>query len=395
MHMPSTGLKMVVLVAVLAVAAGAVVVMADSNESDARGAIGGNLQWEIEGNTLHIWGTGDMRDYSTGLLPYPWFLDDEYKVIEYIKMDEGITSITRGCFDFPNLKGEIVLPKSLKSIGTYVFRDAKITSIVIPEGSQLSSIGMGAFQNCKELTGTLNLPKGLTYLGDHAFQGCEKMKGTLRFSDGLSSIGYYAFQGCSSLTGELRLPADVVLVGGYAFDGCTGITGNVTVPSLFLGFGTCAFRNCTGITGAINGSSNPMCITSMGQSAFEGCTGITSVKLFNGVLQDNAFKGCTGITTVTLGSKLSTISSTAFGDITFYDEDGTVLEVTQDNYGKLKGYVFEGPNGQLTKVDKTDEDIPDDPGEGGGIDIWMVATPIAFVLGAVLAYFIARRSTRN
>jgi len=379
------------LATVLVLAASAYIVMSDNEEFDA-GSAGDHLDWRVEGTTLIITGYGDMRDYSTGLLPYPWYID-YWDVVEYIQLNEGITSITKNCFQFPNLKGEIVLPKSLKTIGVNVFKGSKITNVVFPDDSQLTSISMGAFKDCTELTGTLKLPKNLTYIGSEAFMNCPKLTGSIQIPDGVSIINSGTFQGCSSLTGELKLPANLLCIGWYAFDGCSGLTGNINLPEqFFAGFGNCSFRGCTGLTGALVAPNDAYSVTPVGESGFEGCTGITSIKLYKGNIDDRAFAGCTGLTTVSLGKNLGDISPSAFQGITFYDEDGTEIEINTENYSKLKGYVFEGPNGKLTKVAQTDDDIPDKPDQNNsGIDLWMVATPIAFILGIIVAMLYTRR----
>ena len=83
--------------------------------------------------------------------------------------------------------------------------------------------------------------------------------------------------------------------------------------------------------------------------------------------------------------KLETISPSAFEGIEFYDEDGKKIELTEETVKELNGYVFEGSNSKLTKVAQTDEEIPDKEDESsGGIDVWMIATPVAFIAGVLV-----------
>ena len=64
---------------------------------------------------------------------------------------------------------EVVLPKTIKSIGKYAFCDTNIKSINLPEG--LESIGEAAFKDCVYLE-LAELPSTLKHLDDWAFYNC-------------------------------------------------------------------------------------------------------------------------------------------------------------------------------------------------------------------------------
>ena len=67
---------------------------------------------------------------------------------------------------------EVVLPKTIKSIGKYAFCEANIKSINLPEG--LESIGEAAFKECGNLE-LAELPSTLKHLGNWAFYKCENI----------------------------------------------------------------------------------------------------------------------------------------------------------------------------------------------------------------------------
>jgi len=379
------GFKAILLAATLVLTAGAFVMLSDAEESDAS-YIGGSLQWEVVGNTLIISGSGDMQEYGQ-LLPYPWFID-YYNTVEHITLKEGITSLAKGCFKFPNLKGEIVLPKSLEVIGTKAFEGTGITSLVIPEGSKLTKINTWAFLDCKELTGTLNLPKSVTYIGNEAFKGCSKMTGTVQTLQGMTYINTGIFEGCSSLTGDLKVDPNIWYVAHRAFDGCSGITGELNLTNDYcLGVWDNAFRGCTGLTGV----TMFHCISGIGDSAFEGCTGLKTVRVNDGSIESRAFAGCTNLIEVDIGSKIKSIDPTAFEGITFYDEDGKELALSNDNLNEFVGYMFEGSNGKLTRSGTTSDILPDLPDdEDKGFNIWFVALPIVFIVGLAAGLLIGK-----
>ena len=397
------------MASVLMLAAGAFIIASDSQDNDASPSmIGDDLYWEITGGTLKIWGTGDMWEY-TGLITYPWYVNNLYKV-KHIELGEGITSLGKECFGhFPYLTGEIVIPSSLEKIGASAFTTTGITKLVFAEDSKLKTIGdyafqgctsmtefsipagvekIGycAFQDCTSLTGTLAIPKGIKSLGWFAFQNCSKMQGSVEIPSGISLFG--TFDGCSSLTGELRI-GEYMQIGSDTFRGCSGLTGTPTFTGQFsMGVQPRAFEGCSGLTGDIILPDN---IFAMVQEAgFKDCTGITSVKILQGYgLEDYAFAGCTGLTKVTLGKDIQNLAPTAFDGIKFFDEEGKELVLSEETVDQFKGYVFEGKDGELKRISQTDEDIPDKPEEPTKeTNVWMIATPVAFILGVLLTLLI-------
>lgn len=100
---------------------------------------------------------------------------------------------------YPNLSGSLVLPNSIKSIGSE------------------------AFLGCKGFTGKLSLPNSLESIGSTAFMGCEGLTGDLTIPDTVTSLGVHSFDFCSGLNGTLTIPDSVTDIGG-AFAGCNNIT---------------------------------------------------------------------------------------------------------------------------------------------------------------------------
>lgn len=102
-----------------------------------------------------------------------------------------------------NSLNRIVLPDTLKSIGSNAFYGCKYLSgsLIIPEG--VTEIKRGAFKGCVGLNGILSLPSTLKKLGN-------------RGEDDMSDEGtdYYGgvFQDCRNLTGNLNLPDNLELI---------------------------------------------------------------------------------------------------------------------------------------------------------------------------------------
>lgn len=69
-------------------------------------------------------------------------------------------------------KFAVTIPDGVTEIGGEAFKDAKMSSIVFPEG--LSNIGFSAFSGCTNLT-EVAFPSTLTSLAPNAFSGCTSL----------------------------------------------------------------------------------------------------------------------------------------------------------------------------------------------------------------------------
>ena len=91
-------------------------------------------------------------------------------------------------------------------------------SLLIPSilnGNVVTGIGTRAFYNCKEVTEII-LPKTIKTIGDYAFAYCSSWKGRLIIPEGVVNIGKGAFFNCNGLT-EVVLPNSVKTIGAGAF----------------------------------------------------------------------------------------------------------------------------------------------------------------------------------
>ena len=65
---------------------------------------------------------------------------------------------------------EVVLPSTLKVIGSYAFADSYLANVVIPDGTE--TIGDYAFYYNPKLE-TAVIPESVTYIGQQAFGRCK------------------------------------------------------------------------------------------------------------------------------------------------------------------------------------------------------------------------------
>ena len=231
-------------------------------------------------------------------------------------------NITTRAFAYTKSLANVTISDNVTSIEGSIFSGcSNLTSITIPENSQLTSIGSSAFYGCSSLT-SITIPENVT------------------------SIGSSAFTGCRSLT-SITIPENVTSILDYAFDRCTGIKVVVFKDGnkpLSLGHGTVYNSNGTQSQGPLFSSvpletlyigrdlnysvSNPpfqnssilssvtvgMGVTSIGAKAFSGCSSLASIILSTSVtsIGASAFTGCSSLVSVTLPASVTSIGSSAF-----------------------------------------------------------------------------------
>ncbi len=259
-----------------------------------------------------------------------------------------------------NSLNRIVLPDTLKSIGSNAFYGCKYLSgsLIIPEG--VTEIKRGAFNGCISLNGILSLPSTLKKLGNRGeddmgdegtdyyggvFQNCRNLTGNLILPDNLELIRGYCFSGCSGLYGELRLPAKLKRMGNCAFSSCSGFTGSLSIPQGITALPSEAFHNC-GFNGTLTLHNG---ITNIANDAFANChfKGELHLPKSLKVISENAFCNNDFSGTLTLPSTLTHIGSNAFaynwrlmGILDIPQEVESIGENAFSNCKMLEGIIF-------------------------------------------------------
>ena len=259
-----------------------------------------------------------------------------------------------------NSLNRIVLPDTLKSIGSNAFYGCKYLSgsLIIPEG--VTEIKRGAFNGCIGLNGILSLPSTLKKLGNRGeddmgdegtdyyggvFQNCRNLTGNLILPGNLELIRGYCFSGCSGLYGELRLPAKLKRMGNCAFSYCSGFTGSLSIPQGITALPSEAFHNC-GFNGTLTLHDG---ITNIANDAFANChfKGELHLPKSLKVISENVFCNNDFSGTLTLPSTLTHIGSNAFannwrlmGVLDIPNEVESIGESAFSNCKMLEGIIF-------------------------------------------------------
>ena len=100
-----------------------------------------------------------------------------YSGIESAEIEEGVDVIPMGAFCYSKIK-EIVLPKSVKVVGSLAFlKCEELSSVILNQG--LEKIENNAFAFCPNLTEII-VPESVTKLDDGIFAYCQNLK-SLKF----------------------------------------------------------------------------------------------------------------------------------------------------------------------------------------------------------------------
>jgi len=182
---------------------------------------------------------------------------------------DGILYNKAGTGLIVGIKGDVIIPAGVTSIGERAFESRSLTSITM---DSVTSIGNSAFRNCSLTSVTIG--SRVTSIGEYAFSGCTILT-SATIPNSVTSIGGSVFSGCTILT------AITVGTGNTEYTAENGIlynknktalvayptaTGTFIIPDSITSIGGGAFGGCTDLTGV----NIPDSVTSIGGSAFNG-----------------------------------------------------------------------------------------------------------------------------
>lgn len=210
------------------------------------------------------------------------------------------------------LTGNLVIPKTVKSIGERAFASCSGFKGTLTLHEGLETIGKKAFSSCGGLTGDLNIPQTVRKISEGAFNNCSGFNGTLTLPGKLERIEPNAFYGCHGLKGNLVIPSTVTIIGENAFFSCKGFTGNLVIPNSVTVIGPKAFYQCNGFNGTLTLSDN---LERIGDNTFGNCYGLTGTLVIPGTVTAigaSAFYGCYGFGDLVLPNSIAVIPEKAF-----------------------------------------------------------------------------------
>lgn len=221
---------------------------------------------------------------------------------------------------------KVVLPPTLKKIGSCAFQRTSLTSVNIPDN--VETIEENAFSQVRQLQ-EVHLPDSLTSLGRYAFEKCRSLR-TVKIPTKLKEIPWYTFDGCNSLqsvelhdsiTGigdysfrncnlrEITLPKSTTWVGGSAFEENANLS-KVTLNEGLIDIWASAFQDT-----AIDTLNCPSTLRNIYNSAFARCNNLRQINLNEGLTRIEVYALADNqATEIVLPSSLEYCAGAAFSN---------------------------------------------------------------------------------
>lgn len=136
---------------------------------------------------------------------------------------------------------DVIIPDTVKEIGSGAFAEMRITSVQIPDG--VTVIGEGAFASCTALS-AVEIPGSVRSIGEQAFASCTALS-RVSILKGVQEIGRGAFLHCESLR-SVSLPYTVVRIAERAFYHCSALS-YMIIPDNVRHIGINAFAGCSSL----------------------------------------------------------------------------------------------------------------------------------------------------
>lgn len=268
------------------------------------GVEGNNLQWKLQGETLTIFGQGEM---TSG---YGWSEESWYPYrssINKIVIEEGISNLeTYTFYELDNVE-EISIPNTVTTISDKAISNCDNLKLIIiaPSVEKIESPMYHACNKvekivvskdnqwfCNDNDGALfDIDKTILYhypssnkvvsyevpgtvrrIGYNAFYGNKYIK-SVSIPDEVSVIDNWAFMFCESLE-EINIPKNLKKITGQCFDCCYALK-EIVLPEGLTEIDYYGFADCTSLTEI----RIPASVTKIANNSFNSCIGVEYVEV--------------------------------------------------------------------------------------------------------------------
>ena len=240
----------------------------------------------------------DMTETTVTEIPAEAFTNTS---IRTIKWPANLKVIGGKAFYNKYLRGHLVLPETLDSIGPSAFYRNYIDSVSMPH--KQIAFANDIFRENSNLT-KVEFNSCASYMTNNMFYSCKKLR-SVSGMECVKTIGGSVFAGCDSL----RTVGNIVptMIGNNAFYACRKLESFDLSQVTSVGEG--AFQSCHTFK-----SVHMPNVTSLGDLCFYDCAGLTEVSVGDKIskIPNQAFSSCPSLKTVTLGASVSDIGYYAF-----------------------------------------------------------------------------------
>ena len=240
----------------------------------------------------------DMTETTVTEIPAEAFTKNQ---IQTIKWPANLKVIGGSAFYGKSLRGHLVLPETLDSIGPSAFYNNNIDSVSMPH--KQIAFGNAIFSANAYLT-TVEFNSCASYMTNNMFYSCKKLR-SVSGMECVKTIGGSVFAECDSLRTVGNIAPTTI--GQYAFYNCKKLESFDL--SQVTSVGNYAFQSCHTFK-----SVHMPNVTSLGDYCFYDCAGLTEVSVGDKISQipSQSFHYCPSLKTVTLGASVSDIGYYAF-----------------------------------------------------------------------------------
>lgn len=243
----------------------------------------------------------DMSETTVTEIPAEAFTNTS---IRTIKWPANLKVIGGKAFYDKYLRGHLVLPETLDSIGPSAFYRNYIDSVSMPH--KQIAFANDIFRENSNLT-KVEFNSCASYMTNNMFYSCKKLR-SVSGMECVKTIGGSVFAGCDSL----RTVGNVVptMIGNNAFYACRKLESFDLSQVTSVGEG--AFYSCQSLK-----TVDMPEVSSMGGSCFSSCSALTSVSIGDKLskIPNSAFSGCSALKTITLGASVSYFDYSAFNGV--------------------------------------------------------------------------------
>ena len=243
----------------------------------------------------------DMTETTVTEIPAEAFTNNRIKTI---KWPANLKVIGGKAFYEKYLKGHLVLPETLDSIGPSAFYKNSIDSVSMPH--KQIAFANDIFRENPNLT-KVEFNSCASYMTNNMFYSCKRLR-SVSGMECVKTIGGSVFAHCDSLRTVGNISPTTV--GQYGFYNCKKLESFDL--SQMTSVGEDAFYSCQSLK-----TVDMPEVSSMGGSCFSSCSALTSVSIGDKLskIPSSAFSGCSALKTITLGASVSYFDSNAFNGV--------------------------------------------------------------------------------